>query len=121
MSKEIIEVTTYEQLGELYDHSAMTWEGLVEEDFQEAIDMCGDEGAKGYVTKGKIMNEICHLSKDNAYPDDLNIFSVYPFKGLAIKYGARWMDDIIDNNAYREEDYHPFYYPSSIRNNEDDE
>ena len=104
---EIIKVETKEQLKALNDCSAMTWEGLIEEDFGAALDMCGAEGAKGYVTKGKVMNEICHLTGDNAYPDDLNIFSIDKFKGLAIMFGARWMDDIISNNANRE-GYYPF-------------
>ena len=104
---EIIKVETKEQLKALNDCSAMTWEGLIEEDFGAALDMCGAEGAKGYVTKGKVMNEICHLTGDNAYPDNLNIFSIDKYKGLAIMVGARWMDDIISNNAYRE-DYYPF-------------
>ena len=38
---------------------------------------------------------------------DLDIFSIKDFKGLAMNYGARWMTDIIDNNAYRQK-YHPF-------------
>ena len=104
---EIIKVETKEQLKALNDCSAMTWEGLIEEDFGAALDMCGAEGAKGYVTKGKVMNEICHLTGHNAYPDDLTIFSIDKFKGLAIMVGARWMDDIISNNAYRE-GYYPF-------------
>ena len=104
---EIIKVETKEQLKALNDCSAMTWEGLIEEDFGAALDMCGAEGAKGYVTKGKVMNEICHLTGSNAYPDDLTIFSIDKFKGLAIMVGARWMDDIISNNANRE-DYYPF-------------
>ena len=104
---EIIKVETKEQLKALNDCSAMTWEGLIEEDFGVALDMCGAEGAKGYVTKGKVMNEICHLTGDNAYPDDLTIFSIDKYKGLAIMFGARWMDDIISNNADRE-DYYPF-------------
>ena len=104
---EIIKVETKEQLKALNDCSAMTWEGLIEEDFGVALDMCGAEGAKGYVTTGKVMNEICHLTGDNAYPNDLNIFSIDKFKGLAIMFGARWMDDIISNNADRE-DYYPF-------------
>ena len=104
---EIIKVETKEQLKALNDCSAMTWEGLIEEDFGAALDMCGAEGAKGYVTKGKVMNEICHLTGHNAYPDDLNIFSIDKFKGLAIMFGARWMDDIISNNADRE-GYYPF-------------
>ena len=104
---EIIKVETKEQLKALNDCSAMTWEGLIEEDFGAALDMCGAEGAKGYVTKGKVMNEICHLTGNNAYPDDLTIFSIDKYKGLAIMYGARWLDDIVSNNADRE-GYDPF-------------
>ena len=104
---EIIKVETKEQLKALNDCSAMTWEGLIEEDFGAALDMCGAEGAKGYVTTGKIMNEICHLTGNNAYPDDLTIFSIDKFKGLAIMVGARWMDDILSSNADRE-GYYPF-------------
>jgi len=100
-------VETKEELKDLYDKWAMTWEGLREQDFEEALEYCGGEGAQGYLIKGKVMNDICHLTDSNAYPDDLNIFAIYPFKGLAMQYGARWMTDIIDNNAYRE-DYHPF-------------
>lgn len=107
MDKPIIKVETKEDLQYLYNHSAMTWEGLREDDFQLAMKECGTDDTKGYITKGKVMNEICHLTGDNAYPDDLNIFSILPFKGLAIMLGARWMDDIVDNNAIRES-YHPF-------------
>ena len=104
---EIIKVETKEQLKALNDCSAMTWEGLIEEDFGAALDMCGAEGAKGYVTTGKVMNEICHLTGSNAYPDDLTIFSIDKYKGLAIMFGARWLDDIVSNNADRE-GYYPF-------------
>lgn len=104
---EIIKVETKEQLKALNDCSAMTWEGLIEEDFGAALDMCGAEGAKGYVTTGKVMNEICHLTGSNAYPDDLTIFSIDKYKGLAIMFGARWMDDILSSNADRE-GYYPF-------------
>ena len=104
---EIIKVETKEQLKALNDCSAMTWEGLIEEDFGAALDMCGTEGAKGYVTTGKVMNEICHLTGDNAYQDDLTIFSIDKYKGLAIMFGARWMDDILSSNADRE-GYYPF-------------
>ena len=104
---EIIKVETKEQLKALNDCSAMTWEGLIEEDFGAALDMCGAEGAKGYVIKGKVMNEICHLTGNNAYPDDLTIFSIDKYKGLAIMFGARWLDDVISNNADRE-GYYPF-------------
>lgn len=104
---EIINVETKEQLEGLYQSSAMTWEGLRTEDFEVALNECGQEGAKGFLTKGKVMNELCGLTGDNAYPDDLNIFSIMKFKGLAMYFGARWMDDIIDNNARRQRK-HPF-------------
>lgn len=107
MDEKIIKVEDAETLQYLYDMWAMTWEGLREEDFELAMKECGGEGVKGYVTTGAVMNKICHLTGNNAYPDDLNIFSIYPFKGLAMVVGARWMYDIIDNNA-RREGYHPF-------------
>lgn len=104
---EIIAVKTKEQLKALYDCSAMTWEGLIEEDFQTALQMCGTEKSKGYLITGKVMNEICQLTGANAYPDDLNIFSIDNYKGLAIQYGARWLSDIIANNAECQ-DFYPF-------------
>lgn len=104
---EINTVETLKELKNLYDHSAMTWEGLVSADFEIAMRECGAEGVQGYLIKGEIMNRLCKLTRSNAYPKDLNIFAIYPFKGLAIYVGARWMDDIIDNNARRQE-YHPF-------------
>lgn len=106
---QIINVTTKSQLKELYDKWAMTWEGLAEEDFELAMEDCctlGKEGT-GYLIKGKVMNEICKLTGSNAYPDELNIFAIPNYKGLAINYGARWMADIIDNNAERQR-YKPF-------------
>lgn len=107
MNDKIIIVNDKEILLYLYNHSAMTWEGLCEDDFELAMKECGTLDTKGYLIKGAVMNEICNLTGDNAYPEDLNIFSILPFRGLAMMYGARWMDDIIDNNA-RRENYHPF-------------
>ena len=105
--REIIEVVSINQLEELYNCSAMTWEGLREEDFETALNECGTEDAKGYLIKGAMMNALCGLDGDNAYPRDLNIFVIDKFKCLAFQVGARWMDDIIDNNAVRQE-FHPF-------------
>lgn len=106
---KIINVETKEQLKELTDAWAMTWEGLAEDSFEEALECCCKEGKEGtgYVTTGKVMNEICHLTGTNAYPDDLTIFSIKDFKGLAIQFGARWMWDIVANNAQRQK-YLPF-------------
>jgi len=106
---KLITVTNKEQLQDLYDNWAMTWEGLREDDFEVALAHCCKEGENGtgYLVKGNVMNDICHLTGDNAYPDDLNIFAIKDFKGLAMTVGARWMTDIIDNNA-RRESFHPF-------------
>lgn len=99
---EIINVKDLKDLKFLYDNWAMTWEGLRKEDFELAMNECGGEGVKGYVITGADMNKLSKLHGDNTYSDDLNIFAIYPFKGLAIQVGARWMTDIIDNNLYRE-------------------
>jgi hypothetical protein len=104
LKMKIINVTTKEQLKELYDNWAMTWEGLSEDSFEEALECCSKSGTDGtgYLMKGSVMNELSRLTGSNAYPDDLNIFSIIDFKGLAIQFGARWMTDIIDNNLRRE-------------------
>lgn len=102
--RTIIKVNTKEQLDELYNCSAMTWEGLREESFQQALEECGTDDAIGYVVKGKVMNEFYGLTGNNAYPNDLNIFSIDKVKVLAILFGARWFDDIVDNNQRREEE-----------------
>lgn len=96
-------------LKELYDSWAMTWEGLNSDDFELALSECGKPGADGYVISGKDFNEMCGLTGSNAYPDNLNIFAIKDFKPgiLALNYGARWMFDIIENNANRE-GHHPF-------------
>lgn len=107
MAKEIIEVTTEEELKFLYNNWAMTWEGLVSRDFQKALRGAGTEESKGYLVKGSVMNKICKLKGSNAYKDDLNIFAIYPYKGIAMFYGARWMTDIIDNNS-KSSHYKPF-------------
>ena len=103
---QIKEVTTKEELKELYGCSAMTWEGLRtdKENLTQALECCCTDGVNGtiYLTKGKAMNQICKLKGDNAYPDELNIVSIKNYKGLAMQFGARWMDDIIDNNLRRE-------------------
>lgn len=101
---EIIEVKNKDQFDFLYDNWAMTWEGLIEDDFQTAIDAVGGDDAKGYHITGKDMNRFYKLTGDNAYPEDLSIFAVYPSKGLAIQWGARWFTDIVDNNKRREKE-----------------
>ena len=105
----LINVETKELLKELTMAWAMTWEGLSEDSFEEAMDYCCKDGkdGTGYLIKGKVMNSICGLTGSNAYPDDLNIFAIKNFKGLAMNYGARWLWDIVHNNGERE-GYLPF-------------
>lgn len=97
----------------LYDNSAMTWEGVAwtQDTINDISELFGERSKQEItITKmsGKFMNEVCQLTGNNTYPDDLNIVSVEPHVGiLALSVGARWMDDIIDNNAHRE-GYHPF-------------
>jgi hypothetical protein len=63
-----------------------------------------------YVTKGSLANSEWHLTGDNAYPGDLNIVSIKlddmeDFNKVVVprfQIGARWMDDIYDNNVARE-------------------
>lgn len=106
---ELINVETKELLNDLIAAWAMTWEGLASEDFETAMDYAcvkGKEGT-GYLISGKRMNELCRLTGDNAYPNDLNIFMIKEFKGLALNYSARWLTDVYMNNA-RRENYFPF-------------
>jgi hypothetical protein len=103
--KNIIIVETKEQLEKLYKSCAITWEGLIIEDLELALKTVGQSEAKGYLIKGKVMNEICQLTGDNAYPDFLNIFSIIDFlefEDIENNFNARFMDDIINDNAVRE-------------------
>ena len=107
----------------LYEQSALTWEGLAlegESDAQEILDfLCGegfllDNLAPGLHmifnrTTGADMNQYWHLTGSNAYPDDLTIvsvvnsmFDVPRMVPVQLRLGARWYDDIVDNNARRE-------------------
>ena len=64
-----------------------------------------------YVITGKQMNEKYHLTGSNAYPDDINIMCVKQedlsnVDAIIIprfKIGGRWFTDVVDNNAYHEE------------------
>ena len=63
-----------------------------------------------YTWKGELMNQIYQLIGANAYPEDLTFVSIplNMFKNigklaiLKLQLGARWLDDIVDNNARRE-------------------
>ena len=108
------------KIRELKNGSAFTWEGLsglennkevILDDFKKA-DVLGDvEIFEFYTWKGELMNQIYQLTGSNAYPEDLTFVSI-PLsmfnnnvgKLALVKFqlGARWLDDIVDNNARRE-------------------
>jgi len=64
-----------------------------------------------YAFSGKLMNNTYKLSGKNKYPDDfvflcfkldhLNAGKLAMFK---LQFGARWLDDIVDNNLRREKE-----------------
>ena len=108
-----VEVTTKEQLDELYNQSALTFEGF--EDSKENFDflenwlkehkaITGEPVAN--MILGKTMNKVYGLTGDNAYPDDLHIVAVTeiafgPIVLARFQIGGRWFNDIVDNNARR--------------------
>lgn len=57
------------------------------------------------------MNAVYDLTGDNAYKDELNILSIplddfgnyRPLVMWRMKSGARWFDDVVMNNAWRED------------------
>ena len=63
-----------------------------------------------HIISGKNMNAWYKLTGDNAYPDDCNIVCIKledmeDAMAVALprfQVGARWLDDIIDNNIRRE-------------------
>jgi hypothetical protein len=112
----IINVTTREQLDELYNQSALTFEGLSadEENLNAVRNWLEEHGAIEYtepdfhIITGAFMNEVYGLSGSNAYPEDCTLVSVTDIDQMAIviprfEVGGRWFDDIVDNNARREE------------------
>lgn len=114
---EIIRTTNVEELNALYNNSALTWEGLsLEEDNLDALKGWLNQytsliNERIYVTTGKLMNDTYNLTGSNAYPNDLNIVSIMlddienPSAIFISRFdvGGRWFDDIVDNNARREE------------------
>ena len=112
------EVTTKEKLDELYKSSALTFTGIIADDknlnkIVEWIKKYSEisQPLPIYIIKGKVMNENYGLTEDNAYNDNLTLISIKTddIKNLdaiimpRFEIGGRWFDDIVDNNARREE------------------
>lgn len=108
---KVIKLTNGYELDNLYKTSCFTWEGMSDtkenlEAIESAIRENGykEEECVFYTYIGKLMNESYELHGDNAYPDDLTFVSIPNFYNpiFKINYGARWFDDIVDNNRERE-------------------
>lgn len=109
-------VTTADELDFL--GSALTFEGLStdDENLDAAVKWMKKHGAdfkpeaSVYVTKGAVMNQIDGLTGSNAYPSDISIVSfrledITGWQNLILprfNVGARWLDDVRDNNKRRE-------------------
>ena len=112
-----IYVFTKEQLDELYNQSALTWEGLSAdaENLNAVENWLKKNGAiiEGkepifHIITGRLMNKVYGLTGDNSYSNDLTIVSVTNIDQMAVVFprfevGGRWFDDVVDNNARREE------------------
>lgn len=117
MSKIInIEDTDYKTLYELEKGSAFTIEGAGGDinDWTTGLNKMLKEKGIGevktfYTFSGKHMNEQYELEGSNKYPDNFTFLS-FKLDGLDVgklaifklEFGARWLDDIIDNNARRQ-------------------
>lgn len=112
------EVKDVEDFDYLYGQSALTWEGMSADrgNLDAIFEAFGDAGAEPkddlrfFEISGSEMNARYGLTGSNAYPDDLTILSI-PLEDFGnpsalawwrFEYGARWFDDIVDNNARRE-------------------
>ena len=114
---ELIEATD-DDLVNLEKGSAFTFEGLMSDDknLNDLVDFFNEKTnvkipMKIYHATGEKVNALYGLTGRNAYPDDLDIV-LLPLDNwnelgnlpmIKIQIGARWFDDIVDNNRMRQE------------------
>ncbi len=116
-----INVTTKDKLDELYKSSALTFTGVSEEteSLNQMIDWIKEKSEISnpisiHIIKGEVMNDNYGLTGTNAYPKDLTLISIKleDIKNVnaivipRFEVGGRWFDDIVNNNAMREENNH---------------
>lgn len=112
---EIVRVNCREELNYLYDVSALAFEGIDEDSLTDIMDTVrtelGMSRERVFIIPGGFMNEQYGLTGTNTYKDDLSVVCISIEDLCAVpsgmqKYcmGARWFDDVVDNNASRE--YH---------------
>lgn len=117
MTKYELKEADETKLRELENASAFTIEGAGGDlnewcaGLNEMLEQRGMGQVKEFYTfSGQLMNETYGLTGSNRYSDDLTFLS-FPLDNLDIgklamfkmKFGARWLDDIVDNNAAREQ------------------
>lgn len=103
------------QIEELRNKSAFTFIGAggnLDEWMVGINDVLKQNGinqvSKFYTWKGKVMNDMYELTWTNAYQDDITFLAfditeipmdqIGKLSMLKIQYGARWLDDIVDND-----------------------
>ena len=101
-----------EMLNEFCDASAFTFEGLDITNKKGMADLEKTLRENGYNQKdfvvywfkGSVMNRCYGLTGSNAYKDDLTFAVIPNYYNPLIKLscGARWFDDIVANNAIRQ-------------------
>ena len=101
-----------EMLNEFCDSSAFTFEGLDITNKKGMADLEKVLRENGYNQKdfvvywfkGSVMNRCYGLTGSNAYKDDLTFAVIPNYYNPLIKLscGARWFDDIVANNAIRQ-------------------
>ena len=113
-----INVISKAQLDELYKGSALTFEGFSadDENIDKFVKWLKEHSEISnplpiHIISGQTMNINYGLTGSNKYKDDLTIVSIKneDIKDLSafiiprLKFGGRWFDDIVDNNATVEE------------------
>lgn len=99
-------------IDELYNTSAITIEGLIEDSIPDFVNWLEEQNVEPsmglvYIIKGETMNSLYFLKGEDKYPDNLTIVSI-PFEPIdkdkpcslitkRFEVGARWFDDIVDN------------------------
>lgn len=94
---------------DLYDASIFTWEGMSadEKNLEAICDELKLVNPSFIIWNGKQMNTCYGLTGMNAYIDDLTFVAIeHYYDPIAkLRYGARWFDDIVDNNMRRQNGY----------------
>lgn len=101
-----------EYLDKFFSTSTFTFEGLdiTDKKSNKQLErMIHDAGYKNdeivcFWFTGKEMNEKYNLTDNNAYKDDITLVAIPDFYNPMFKLlvNARWFDDIVQNNAYRQ-------------------